>query len=70
MVAEVWASVLGTDDFGYQDRFFDVGGTSLLLARLHSGLLARLPGCGLSVLDLLRYPTVEALAGRLRSAGR
>ncbi len=70
VIAAVWAGVLGTDDFGYQDRFFDVGGTSLQLPRLHADLLARLPGSGLSVLDLLRYPTIDALAGRVRSAAR
>ena len=70
IIAEVWAAILGTDDFGYQDRFFDVGGNSLQLPRLHADLLARLPGSGLSVLDLLRYPTIDALAGRVRSAAR
>ncbi len=44
-----------------QDNFFDLGGYSLLLARIQRRLRERFER-ELSVLDLFRYPTVESLA--------
>ncbi|HNK18400.1 MAG TPA: non-ribosomal peptide synthetase, partial [Piscinibacter sp.] len=32
-IAQVWAELLGTDDIGWNDNFFDLGGHSLLAAR-------------------------------------
>ncbi|MFJ4097683.1 amino acid adenylation domain-containing protein [Kitasatospora sp. NPDC089913] len=64
-VADVWEEVLGTDDFGYDERFFDVGGDSLQLTRVRNGLLRALPWCDVTVLDLLTHTTVDALAAYL-----
>ncbi|WP_141100736.1 non-ribosomal peptide synthetase [Roseateles aquatilis] len=61
----VLAEVLGVAHVGLTDNFFDLGGHSLLLIRLHRLLEDRLHA-GLSVVDLFRHPNVEALARRIR----
>ncbi|MFF5173343.1 amino acid adenylation domain-containing protein [Micromonospora sp. NPDC000089] len=63
-VVEAWRTVLGIDEIGPRDSFFDLGGHSLLLLRVHRLLAGRF-GDAVSVTDLFRYPTVEALAGHL-----
>jgi amino acid adenylation domain-containing protein len=62
-VAAIWRALLEQDDFGRDDNFFDVGGHSLLLIRVHSRLLPATPA--LSVLDLFQYPTLRTLAARI-----
>ncbi|MFC4306452.1 acyl carrier protein, partial [Cohnella boryungensis] len=48
-------------------NFFELGGNSLLLLRMHRELEKQYPGA-LSVADLFAYPTVSKLAGRLDEA--
>lgn len=68
-LAEVWRQVLGVEDPGVHDNFFDLGGNSILLL----GVLTALRDQGeneLSMVDLFRHPTIAALAARLeRPAG-
>lgn len=66
-VAAIWADVLGRTDVGLNDNFFDLGGHSLLLVRVHSRLLSEL-GASISLLDLFAHPTVARVAQRLRGA--
>ena len=66
-VASIWAEALGVARVGVHDNFFDLGGHSLLLARVHARLRERL-GAEISIVELFRYPTVESLAGRLTIA--
>ncbi|HEV2784624.1 MAG TPA: amino acid adenylation domain-containing protein [Actinophytocola sp.] len=69
IVARVWAAVLGQDLIGVRDHFFDeLGGTSLLVARVTGELADRL-GRDVPVTDLFEHPTVEALARHLARAG-
>jgi amino acid adenylation domain-containing protein len=63
-VAKVWSEVLGVESIDVRDNFFDVGGHSLLLVRVHAQLRAEL-GLDLSIVDLFRYSTVETVAARL-----
>jgi amino acid adenylation domain-containing protein len=63
-IAAIWAEVLGVDRVGATDNFFDQGGHSLLLLRVHARMQKELGGT-LTVVDLFRYPTVRALAERL-----
>jgi hypothetical protein len=56
--------VLGVEAVGVHDNFFDLGGHSLLLVRVH-GRLCEALGVNLSVIDLFRFPTVSALASFL-----
>ncbi|HEX8431088.1 MAG TPA: amino acid adenylation domain-containing protein, partial [Longimicrobium sp.] len=63
-IAAVWAEVLALPRVEVDDNFFEVGGHSLLLARMQEKLTAAL-GRPVSVLDLFQYPTVAALAAHL-----
>ncbi|WP_329101268.1 amino acid adenylation domain-containing protein [Micromonospora sp. NBC_01699] len=60
-VADVWRAVLGLDRIGADDNFFDLGGNSMLLVRVHTGLRDAL-GVQIAAVDLFRYPTVARLA--------
>ncbi|WP_369007010.1 phosphopantetheine-binding protein, partial [Staphylococcus aureus] len=64
-VASAWREVLRVERVGPDDNFFDCGGTSLLLARLHARLEQLVPGC-FTIVDLFSLPTVRAQAARLR----
>ncbi|MBV1850752.1 non-ribosomal peptide synthetase [Catellatospora tritici] len=63
-VAAAWCEALGLAEVGAEDNFFDVGGHSLALARVHARLCVDL-GRDLAVVDLFRHPTVAALAAHL-----
>ncbi|MCG8617543.1 MAG: amino acid adenylation domain-containing protein [Desulfobacterales bacterium] len=63
-VAQVWKDVLNINDVGVYDNFFDIGGNSLLLMRIISGLKKRL-GVELAVVDMFQYPNIDALCRHL-----
>ncbi len=63
-IAAIWREALGVERVGIHDNFFDLGGHSLLLARVHLLLGERL-GREVPVVDLFRHPTVASLAQRL-----
>jgi amino acid adenylation domain-containing protein len=63
-VAAVWCEVLGVERVGREDGFFDIGGHSLLLARVHARLRESL-GREISIVELFRHTTVAALAEHL-----
>ncbi|HEY0022716.1 MAG TPA: non-ribosomal peptide synthase/polyketide synthase [Longimicrobium sp.] len=63
-VAAVWAEVLGVKDVGAHDRFFDLGGHSLLLVRVQARLREAF-GQPVPITHLFRYLTVSALAAAL-----
>jgi hypothetical protein len=60
-IAAIWTEVLGVERVGIRDNFFDRGGHSLLLARVH-GLLGERLNAHLSIVELFRHPTIEELA--------
>ncbi len=66
-MASVWAQVLGVDEVGVDDDFFDLGGHSLLatqvIARLRSAL-----GWAIPLQAIFEAPTVAALAARLETS--
>ena len=70
-VAAIWRDCLNLKEVGVDDNFFDLGGHSLLLVKVHGRLRQELKS-ELSLVDLFRYPTVRLLAGALRTtaAGR
>ncbi len=65
LIAAVWCELLQLDQVGLHDNFFDLGGHSLLLLQVHSRLQSLL-GRPLAMVDLFRFPTVDALAAHLR----
>ncbi|MFD9515767.1 amino acid adenylation domain-containing protein [Streptomyces sp. NPDC059979] len=69
-VAGVWERVLRREGVGPTDNFFDLGGTSMLLLRVHSDLSELPGGSGLAVSELFAYTTVAAQARRLRAGER
>jgi amino acid adenylation domain-containing protein len=68
-VAAIWAETLGVDGVGLDERFFDLGGHSLLMVEVHDKLRDR-SGYNVPLLDLFQYPTVRALAHHLRLQSR
>ena len=60
-VHDAWKSALGTDAFGIDDNFFDLGGTSLQLVGIHAALQETV-GRVLPLVELFAYPTVRTLA--------
>jgi amino acid adenylation domain-containing protein len=60
-VAAIWAEVLQMDKVGIHDNFFDLGGHSLLVVRVHRLLEDRLRTT-LPLVQLFKYPTVGSLA--------
>jgi amino acid adenylation domain-containing protein len=64
-LAKAWREVLGIDQVGVLDNFFDLGGHSLLAVRLFTEI-EKLTGCNLPVLTLFQTPTIRGLAEALR----
>jgi amino acid adenylation domain-containing protein len=64
LLAGLWAEVLGLEKVGIDDSFFDLGGHSLLLARVQTLLADRL-GRQVPLLKLIEHPTVGSLAAWL-----
>jgi acyl carrier protein len=60
-IASIWQDALGLERVGLQDNFFDLGGRSLLLVRVHSKLREVLDK-DISMIDLFRNPTISSLA--------
>ncbi|MFL6192843.1 MAG: amino acid adenylation domain-containing protein, partial [Thermoanaerobaculia bacterium] len=64
IIAAVWQEALAVDTVGIHDNFFDLGGHSLLLARVHSRLREALAR-EISLVELFKNPTVSSLAAAL-----
>jgi amino acid adenylation domain-containing protein len=68
MIAEIWSQVLQIQNVGTEDNFFDLGGHSLLLSKVHNTLKKKVQK-DITMVDMFKYPTVQALAGFLSSGG-
>ena len=66
-VASIWHGAFGMDGIGVHDNFFDIGGHSLLAARIVSQI-ERTFGNRLSVLSIFRAPTISQLSAILQGA--
>ncbi|HEX3131502.1 MAG TPA: amino acid adenylation domain-containing protein, partial [Thermoanaerobaculia bacterium] len=66
-IAAVWREILKVDRVERDDNFFDLGGHSLLLPKLHVRLREALKR-DLTLVDLFRHPTVGSLARFLSPA--
>lgn len=60
-IAQIWKDTLHLKNVGIHDNFFDLGGHSLLMARVHHRLHEAL-GREISMVELFQYPTIDALA--------
>ena len=64
LIAGLWAEALGRDVVGATENFFDIGGHSLLMARVQQRLSERL-GRAVPLVEMFRHPTARALARTL-----
>ncbi len=69
MIAEEWRRVLGLEQIGLDDNFFDLGGDSLQLLAIHSRL-QKSAGLEIPIIDLFEFTTIRELAKRLGGAGK
>jgi SAM-dependent methyltransferase len=60
-IASLWQELLDIEKVGINDNFFDLGGHSLLVVRMHSRLTDGL-GAQLALTDLFQHTTVSSLA--------
>ncbi|CAG9001596.1 MAG: Plipastatin synthase subunit A [Candidatus Celerinatantimonas neptuna] len=60
-IIEIWKEVLKKDALSVKDNFFDAGGNSLLMSKVHRQIKAKLD-IPISIMDLFQYPTVKALS--------
>lgn len=65
MIATAWSEALGASSVAAADNFFDLGGDSLMVIRVHARLKAQLP-CELALTDFFRFPTVRDLAAEVQ----
>jgi amino acid adenylation domain-containing protein len=68
-VAQVWRAVLATNQLDEHRGFFDHGGTSMTLLRLHSLLNERFPGC-FELIDLYEKPSIDLQARHIHERSR
>lgn len=66
LLVEIWQTTLQLDRVGVNDNFFDLGGHSLLIVKVHQLLKERVQK-PLSLTDLYRFPTIAALADYLKA---
>jgi amino acid adenylation domain-containing protein len=67
-ISEIWREVLGLEEIGIDESFFDLGGDSLLLIKIRQ-YLRPLAGRTLSLLDLFRYSSIRCLAAFIERSG-
>ncbi|WP_433234976.1 amino acid adenylation domain-containing protein [Actinomadura nitritigenes] len=60
-LSAIWADVLGLDEVGVHDNFFDLGGDSILAIQVVTR--ARAAGLSFTPAQLFRLPTIAELAG-------
>ncbi|HTR47545.1 MAG TPA: beta-ketoacyl synthase N-terminal-like domain-containing protein, partial [Verrucomicrobiae bacterium] len=60
-IAGIWQELLKVGRVGIEDNFFDLGGHSLLLTKVHARLVEALHR-DIAIVDLFRFPTVKSLA--------
>lgn len=65
-LTSIWRDVLGRNDVGLDEAFFEIGGNSLALMQVYARLQAWPEGQLLLASDLFRFPTIRALCDFLR----
>jgi amino acid adenylation domain-containing protein len=67
-ISAIWRDVLAISDPGLDQNFFDVGGTSIHIAEVHSRL-QKLLGRQFSVTELFAHASIRALAAHFSPGG-
>jgi amino acid adenylation domain-containing protein len=60
-IASIWRSVLNIEQVSVYDNFFDLGGHSLSMVKVHTKLTEGF-AANISMVELFRYPTIRSLA--------
>jgi acyl carrier protein len=60
-IAQIWQKALNLEKIGINDNFFDLGGHSLLMVKVHSQLRTAFSS-DIPLVEMFRYPTIHALA--------
>jgi len=68
LVLSVWEETLGRSGIGIDDNFFDIGGHSLLIVRMHRQLKVLLER-PIALTELYRHPTVRSFSESLSGDG-
>jgi hypothetical protein len=68
-IAAVWGEMFGLDRVSVEENFFDLGGYSLLLVKMHRRLQETVRA-ELSIVTLFEHPTVRSLAQHLDQTGK
>ncbi|MEY9995640.1 amino acid adenylation domain-containing protein/non-ribosomal peptide synthase protein (TIGR01720 family) [Streptomyces sp. V4I8] len=68
LLAGVWRDVLGVDGVGVHDRFFELGGNSVLLTKVHARLPEEIRRT-VTLTDMFRLPTIASLAAHITGRG-
>jgi len=61
LLATIWQDVLKLEKVGIHDSFFDLGGHSLSMAKVHSKLCEHTQR-DISIIELFKYPTIHSLS--------
>ncbi|MEM7133968.1 MAG: amino acid adenylation domain-containing protein [Chloroflexota bacterium] len=67
-LVDIWQEELSLDQVGIHDNFFDIGGHSLLIVKIHSRV-KELTGTPLEIVDFFQYPTIHALCEHITATG-
>ena len=68
VLVELWQQILGLKKVGTEDNFFDIGGHSLLVVKLHREIKTRFDQ-PVALTDLYRFTTIGSLSQHLSSGG-
>ncbi|WP_313715261.1 non-ribosomal peptide synthetase [Atlantibacter hermannii] len=63
-IIKIWTQVLNNKNLSVHENFFDAGGNSLLMSKVHRELKKHL-NIPVSIMDLFQYPTVKTLSAYL-----
>ena len=66
LISDVWLSLLPVSKVSIYENFFDLGGHSLLLAKVF-GMLPEMLKNKLTMVDLFKYPTIQTLSHYLEN---
>ncbi|WP_162309045.1 type I polyketide synthase [Brevibacillus antibioticus] len=65
-IAQIWQEVLGFEEFHLYDNFFEIGGDSIMITKVHASLERIYPG-KVVIGDLFSHPSISKLAAYIRA---
>lgn len=63
-VLSIWQSVLDVKKIARDENFFDAGGNSLLMSKVHREIKRQL-GIPINIIELFQCPTVDSLSNNI-----